>query len=76
MCLISGYWLFLTRFTDSDNIIFANGAGLKLVELAPNVQHVRGGNANNLILAMKDHLVIFDAPYGELQWRWVSTRPK
>ena len=59
--------LFLTRFTDSDNIIFANGAGLKLVELAPNVQHVQGGNANNLIIAMKDHLVIFDAPYGELQ---------
>src|SRR6266853_7059211 len=41
--------LFLTRFTDSDNIIFPNGGGLKLVELAPNVQHVEGGTANNLI---------------------------
>jgi len=68
--------LFLTRFTDSDNIIFANGAGLKLVELAPNVQHVQGGNANNLIIAMKDHLVIFDAPYGELQSRWVIDAAK
>src|SRR5260370_13853182 len=62
--------LFLTRFTDSDNILFPNGGGLKLVELAPNVQHVEGGTANNLIIAMKDHLVIFDAPYGELQSRW------
>src|SRR5437016_9733746 len=32
--------LLLTRFTDSDNIIFPDGGGLKLVELAPNVQHV------------------------------------
>jgi hypothetical protein len=68
--------LFLTRFTDSDNIIFANGAALKLVELAPNVQHVQGGNANNLIIAMKDHRVIFDAPYGELQSRWVIDAAK
>src|SRR5713101_2088839 len=62
--------LFLTRFTDSDNIIFPDGGGLKLVELMPNVQHVEGGTANNLIVAMKDHLVIFDAPFGELQSRW------
>src|SRR6058998_931969 len=68
--------LFLTRFTDSDNVIFANGAGLKLVELTPNVQHVEGGNANNLIVAMKDHLVIFDAPYGERQSRWVIDAAK
>ena len=68
--------LFLTRFTDSDNIIFPNGGGLKLVELAPNVQHVEGGTATNLIVAMKDHLVIFDAPYGELQSRWVIDAAK
>src|ERR1700688_1869725 len=68
--------LFLTRFTDSDNILFPNGGGLKLVELAPNVQHVEGGTANNLIVAMKDHLVIFDAPYGELQSRWVIDAAK
>jgi glyoxylase-like metal-dependent hydrolase (beta-lactamase superfamily II) len=68
--------LFLTRFSDSDNIIFPNGGGLKLVELAPNVQHVEGGGANNLIIAMKDHLVIFDAPYGELQSRWVIDAAK
>src|SRR4029078_11783786 len=41
------------------------GGSLKLVELGPNVQHVQGGGANNLIVVMKDHLVMFDAPYGD-----------
>lgn len=68
--------LFLTRFTDSDNILFPNGGSLKLVELTPNVQHVEGGTANNLIVAMKDYLVIFDAPYGELQSRWTIDAAK
>lgn len=68
--------LFLTRFTDSDNILYPNGGSLKLVELAPNVQHVEGGTANNLIIAMKDHLIIFDAPYGELQSRWTIDAAK
>ena len=68
--------LFLTRLTDSDDIISPDGAGLKLVELAPNVQHVQGGTANNLIVAMKDYLIVFDAPYGELQSRWVIDAAK
>jgi glyoxylase-like metal-dependent hydrolase (beta-lactamase superfamily II) len=68
--------LFLTRFLDSDNVIYPTGGGLKLIELAPNVQHVEGGTANNLIVAMKDYLVIFDAPYGELQSRWTIDAAK
>jgi glyoxylase-like metal-dependent hydrolase (beta-lactamase superfamily II) len=68
--------LFLTRFLESDNVIFPTGGGLKLVELAPNVQHVEGGTANNLIVAMKDYLVVFDAPYGELQSRWTIDAAK
>jgi glyoxylase-like metal-dependent hydrolase (beta-lactamase superfamily II) len=68
--------LFLTRFLDSDNVIYPTGGGLKLVELAPNVQHVEGGTANNLIVAMKDYLVIFDAPYGELQSHWTIDAAK
>jgi glyoxylase-like metal-dependent hydrolase (beta-lactamase superfamily II) len=63
-------------FNDSDGIIVPPGGSLKLVELAPNVQHVEGGTANNLIVAMKDGLVIFDAPYGELQSRWVIDAAK
>ena len=68
--------LFLTRLTDSDAIIYPDGGGLKLVELAPNVQHVQGGTANNLIVAMKDFLIVFDAPYGELQSRWTIDAAK
>jgi len=68
--------LFLMRLTDSDALIYPDGGGLKLVELAPNVQHVQGGTANNLIVAMKDFLVVFDAPYGELQSRWVIDAAK
>jgi len=68
--------IFLARFLDSDEVIYPPGGGLKLVELAPNVQHVQGGTANNLIVAMKDHLVIFDAPYGEQQSRWVIDAAK
>jgi glyoxylase-like metal-dependent hydrolase (beta-lactamase superfamily II) len=67
---------FLGRLLDSDAIIVPQGGSLKLVELAPNVQHVQGGAANNLIVAMKDHLIVFDAPYGELQSRWVIDAAK
>jgi len=68
--------LVLGRFLDSDAIIAPTATSLKLVELAPNVQQVQGGTANNLIVAMKDHLVVFDAPYGELQSRWVIDAAK
>jgi glyoxylase-like metal-dependent hydrolase (beta-lactamase superfamily II) len=68
--------IYLTRFLDSDGVIVPDGGSLKLVELAPNVQHVQGGTANNLIVAMKDHLVIVDAPYGEQQSRWVIDAAK
>lgn len=68
--------IYLTRFLDSDDVIHPSGGALKLVELAPNVQHVQGGTANNLIVAMKDHLVVFDAPYGEKQSRWVIDAAK
>jgi Metallo-beta-lactamase superfamily len=68
--------LYLTRFTDSDAIVYPDGGEFKLVELAPNVQHVQGGTANNLIVAMKDFLIVFDAPYGELQSRWVIDAAK
>jgi glyoxylase-like metal-dependent hydrolase (beta-lactamase superfamily II) len=68
--------LFLTRLTDSESIVYPDGGGFKMVELAPNVLHVQGGTANNLIVAMKEYLVVFDAPYGELQSRWVIDAAK
>jgi len=57
------------RFPDSDAVNFMPGGGLRLVELAPDVQQVVGGSHNGLIVAMKDYLVVFDAPINE----WQST---
>jgi metal-dependent hydrolase (beta-lactamase superfamily II) len=37
---------------------------------------VQGGTANNLIVAMKDFLIVFDAPYGEVQSRWTIDAAK
>jgi hypothetical protein len=68
--------LFLGRFLDSDQVVVPAGGSLKLVELAPNVQQVQGGTANNLIVAMADGLVIFDAPCCEAQSRWVIDAAK
>jgi glyoxylase-like metal-dependent hydrolase (beta-lactamase superfamily II) len=68
--------IFLGRFTDSDAIYFPPGGSFKLVELAPNVQHVQGGGANNLIVNMKDGLAVFDAPTDEGQSRWVIDAAK
>ena len=68
--------MFLGRFLDSDKVYFPEGGGFRLAELAPNVQHVVGGSANNLIVAMKDGIVIFDAPVDEGQSRWVIDAAK
>ena len=68
--------MFLGRFLDSDKVYYPENGGFRLVELAPNVQHVVGGSANNLIVAMKDGIVIFDAPVDEGQSRWVIDAAK
>jgi glyoxylase-like metal-dependent hydrolase (beta-lactamase superfamily II) len=68
--------LFLGRFLDSDKVVVPANGSLKLVELAPNVQQVVGGTANNLIVEMKDGLVVFDAPCCETQSRWVIEAAK
>jgi hypothetical protein len=49
---------------------------LRLVELAPDVQQVVGGAHNSLIVAMKDGLVVFDAPVGPAQSRWTINAAK
>jgi hypothetical protein len=66
----------LGRFTDSDAVNFAVGGSLKLVELSPNVQQVVGGTHNGLIVAMKDYLVVFDAPINEWQSKWTIDAAK
>jgi len=68
--------IFLGRFLDSDQVVVPVGGSLKMVELSPNVQQVVGGSANNLIVAMKDGIVVFDAPISDLQSRWVIDAAK
>src|SRR5262245_20095524 len=63
--------LFMSRYMDTEQPYLPAGVSVKLVELAPNVQHAQGASGNNLIVAMKDHLVVFDAPYGEALSRTV-----
>ncbi len=64
------------RFPDSDAINFMPGGGLKLVALSPNAQHVVGGSHNGLIVAMKNYLVVFDAPINEWQSRFTIDAAK
>jgi glyoxylase-like metal-dependent hydrolase (beta-lactamase superfamily II) len=56
-------------FNDSDAVSYdpAVSSGLKLNELAPNIQHLVGGTHNMLIVALKDYLVVVDAPINEDQ---------
>jgi glyoxylase-like metal-dependent hydrolase (beta-lactamase superfamily II) len=68
--------LFLARFADSDAIYFPPNGSFKLVELGPNVQMVQGGGANNLIVNMKDGIVVVDAPVDEGQSRAVINLAK
>jgi len=68
--------LFLARFTDNDAIYFGAGGSFKLVELGPNVQMVQGGGANNLIVNMKDGILVVDAPTDNGQSQWVIDQAK
>jgi len=68
--------IFLARFTDSDAIYFPPDGSFKLVELGPNVQMVQGGGANNLIINMKDGIVVVDSPVDEGQSKWVIDAAK
>ena len=64
---------FIGIYLDSDVPSYdARGStGLRLVELAPGIQHVVGGTHHSLIVEMKDHLVVFDAPVSDWQSNWV-----
>jgi len=54
-------------FYDSDTLAFdPRAGGLKLVDLAPGVSHLTGGTHNSLLVEMKDHLIVFDAPVSNI----------
>jgi hypothetical protein len=69
---------FIGTYMDSDNVSFdarANSS-LRLVELAPGVQHQTGGTHNSLIVEMSDHLIVFDAPVTDGQSNWTIDAAK
>ncbi len=59
-------------YLDSDAVHYDPQAspGLRLVEIAPGVQHVQGGSHNSLVVEMADHLIVFDAPIDARQSRF------
>jgi len=63
---------FIGTYLDSDAITHDGQAvpGLKLAEVAPGVGLISGGSHNSLVVEMADHLVVFDAPVGEIQSRF------
>ena len=64
---------FGNTYLDSDVPSFDTRAtpGLRLAQLAPGVLHVVGGSHNSLIVEMKDHVVVFDAPISDWHSTWV-----
>jgi glyoxylase-like metal-dependent hydrolase (beta-lactamase superfamily II) len=63
---------FIGTYLDSDNPGFDTQStqSLRLQELAPGVQHVVGGSHNALVVDMRDHLIVFDAPVNDGQSNW------
>lgn len=64
---------FIGTYLDSDVPSYDTRAtsGLRFVELAPGVQHVVGGSHHSLIVEMRDHLIVFDAPVSDWHSNWV-----
>jgi glyoxylase-like metal-dependent hydrolase (beta-lactamase superfamily II) len=64
---------FIGIYLDSDVPSYDTRAtsGLRLVELAPGVQHVVGGSHHSLLVEMRDHLIVFDAPVTDWHSNWV-----
>lgn len=65
---------FIGVYLDSDSVFFdprASTTGLRLQEIAPGVQLVQGGSHNSMVVEMKDHLIVFDAPIDDAYSGWL-----
>jgi glyoxylase-like metal-dependent hydrolase (beta-lactamase superfamily II) len=64
---------FIGTYLDSDAPSYDTRAtsSLRLVELAPGVQHVVGGSHHTLLVEMRDAIVAFDAPVSDGHSNWV-----
>jgi glyoxylase-like metal-dependent hydrolase (beta-lactamase superfamily II) len=64
---------FIGTYLDSDAPSYDTRAtsSLRLVELAPGVLHAVGGSHHSLVVEMRDHLIVFDAPVSDWQSNWL-----
>jgi glyoxylase-like metal-dependent hydrolase (beta-lactamase superfamily II) len=63
---------FIGVYLDSDSVSFDPRAvpGLRLQDVAPGVQLVQGATHNSMVVEMKDHLIVFDAPIDDAYSAW------
>jgi glyoxylase-like metal-dependent hydrolase (beta-lactamase superfamily II) len=64
---------FIGVYLDSESTSYdtRGSTGLRLVELAPGVNHVVGGTHHSLMVETRDSVVIFDAPVSDRHSNWV-----
>jgi glyoxylase-like metal-dependent hydrolase (beta-lactamase superfamily II) len=69
---------FIGTYLDSDAPSYdtRGSSGLRFVELSPGVQHVTGGSHHSLLVEMRDHLIVFDAPVSDGHSKWVLDTAK
>jgi glyoxylase-like metal-dependent hydrolase (beta-lactamase superfamily II) len=69
---------FIGTYLDSDAPSYdtRGSTGLRFVELSPGVQHVTGGSHHSLLVEMRDHLIVFDAPVSDGHSKWVLETAK
>jgi glyoxylase-like metal-dependent hydrolase (beta-lactamase superfamily II) len=64
---------FIGVYLDSDAPSFDTKAspGLRLAELGPGIHHVVGGSHHALLVEMRDHLIVVDAPVSDAHSNWI-----
>lgn len=69
---------FIGVYMDSENVSFDARATSSLVlnEIAPGVQHQAGGTHHSLVVEMRDHLIVVDAPISDGQSNWTIAAAK
>jgi glyoxylase-like metal-dependent hydrolase (beta-lactamase superfamily II) len=69
---------FIGTYMDSDNVSYdtKGSPGLRLQDLAPGVSQLQGGTHHSLLVEMANQLVVFDAPIGDGQSKWVVEAAK
>ena len=59
------------NFRDTDELVYGeDSTGLSWLDLAPGVVLTSGGSHNNLVVEMRDYLIVFDAPIHQQQSLW------